>query len=108
MICWFTEAATDAFGNDHLSSAAGLGLLAGSACAHYSNVPYRRPEFKRLISEGMAPGIAADDHVALVYRDTALDDVVTTDPLAGAYRVDRVDDLIREERLEARLLGPGT
>jgi len=104
LICWFAEAATDAFGNDHLSAATGLGLLAGSACAHYSNVPYRRPEFGRLIGEGMAPGIGVDDHVALVYRDTSLEDVVTTDAAAAAYRVSLGPDGIREERLEGRIL----
>ncbi len=104
LICWFAEAATDAFGNDHLSSATGLGLLDGSACAHYSNVPFRRPEFGRLIREGMVAGVGVDDHVALVYRETALEDVVTVDPAAAAYRVSRAGDGIREERIEARLL----
>jgi peptidase E len=104
MICWFASAATDSFGDDQLRMVPALGLLAGSACAHYANVPYRRGEFQRLIHGGAAAGIAADDGVALVYADRELEEAVSVSDDAFAYRVRLDSDGITEEPIVPRLL----
>ena len=68
MNCWFEASVTDSFGplaplHD------GLGLLLGSACPHYDSEPERRPTYLRLVAEGFPPGYAAEDSVALNFRD---------------------------------------
>ncbi len=88
MICWFEQAATDSF-DDGLRPIEGLGLLAGSACAHFDD-PTRREQFVRLVADGRAaPGYGADDGVALDFEDGALREAVSCDPArsAKAYRV---------------------
>jgi dipeptidase E len=77
-----------------------LGLLAGSACPHYDGEEQRRPRYHELVADGLAPGIAADDGVALHYVGTELAEVVTCRPGAAAYRVTAGG----EERLAAREL----
>jgi hypothetical protein len=52
------------------------------------------------VSEGLAPGVAADDDVALHYVGEELREVVTSRPGATAYRVDAEG----ETPLEARLV----
>jgi dipeptidase E len=99
MICWFEQAVTDSFG-PQLDGMDGLGLLAGSACPHYDGEERRRPRYHELVAGGLAPGIAADDGVALHYVGTELAEVVTCRPGAAAYRVTAGG----EERLAAREL----
>ena len=99
MICWFEQAVTDSFG-PQLDGMDCLGLLAGSACPHYDGEERRRPRYHELVAGGLAPGIAADDGVALHYVGTELAEVVTCRPGAAAYRVTAGG----EERLAAREL----
>jgi peptidase E len=100
MICWFEHGVTDSFGPE-LAPMECLGFLRGSACPHYDGEERRRPVYTHLVAEGLPPGIAADDDVALHYVGTELREVVTSRPGASAYRVDPAG----EETLEARLLG---
>jgi len=99
MICWFEQAVTDSFGPD-LATLDCLGFLEGSACPHYDSEAQRRPVYTRLVGEGLAPGIAADDDVALHYLGPELREVVTSREGATAYRVEPAG----ETPLEARLL----
>jgi dipeptidase E len=99
MICWFEQGVTDSFGPE-LAPMDCLGFLPGSACPHYDGEERRRPVYTQLVAEGFAPGIAADDDVALHYVGTELRDVVTTRPEATAYRVGPQGEV----PLEARLL----
>jgi dipeptidase E len=99
MICWFEQAVTDSFG-PQLDGMDCLGLLAGSACPHYDGEEQRRPRYHELVADGLAPGVAADDGVALHYVGTELAEVVTCRPGAAAYRVTAGG----EERLAAREL----
>jgi len=99
MICWFECSVTDSFGalaplHD------GLGFLTGSACPHYDGEPERRPTFTRLVADGLPPGLAADDGVALHFNGTELEEIVSWRPGARAYRVGPDG----EAPLEARLL----
>jgi dipeptidase E len=99
MICWFEEAVTDSFGPD-LAALDCLGFLPGSACPHYDGEEQRRPVYTRLVREGLSPGVAADDDVALHYLGEEVHEVVTSREGATAYRVEPE----RETPLEARLV----
>ena len=87
MICWWEHGVTDSFG-PNLAALDCLGFLPGSACPHYDGEPARRPRYHELFDGGLAPGIAADDGVALHYEGTELVEIVTCRPGATAYRVD--------------------
>jgi dipeptidase E len=88
MICWFEQAATDSF-SDGLRPIDGLGLLAGSACAHFGDLT-RREQYLRLVADGLiAAGYGADDGVALDFEDGVLREAISCDAAMGAkaYRV---------------------
>ncbi len=99
MICWFEHAVTDSFGPE-LAPIECLGFLPGSACPHYDGEERRRPVYTQLVAEGLAPGVAADDDVALHYTGTELREVVTSREGASAYRVEPDG----EHELDVRLL----
>jgi dipeptidase E len=100
MICWFEHGVTDSFGPE-LASLDCLGFLPGSACPHYDGEERRRPVYTKLVKEGLAAGVAADDDAALHYVGTELHEVVTLREGATAYRVTQDG----ETALDARLLG---
>jgi len=99
MICWFEHAVTDSFGPE-LAPIECLGFLPGSACPHYDGEERRRPVYTQLVAEGLAPGVAADDDVALHYTGSELREVVTSRERASAYRVEPDG----EHELDVRLL----
>ena len=99
MICWFEHGVTDSFGPE-LAAMDCLGFLPGSACPHYDGEERRRPVYTRLVADGLAPGIAADDDAAVHFVGTELREVVTSRDGATAYRVTAEG----EQPLEARLL----
>ena len=65
-LCWFREALSAFHGAPR--SVRGLGLLPYSNCVHYDAEPARRLEYHSLVGEGMRPGFAAEDGVALHFR----------------------------------------
>lgn len=97
--CWFEDSVTDSFGALR-GLADGLGFLGGSFCPHYDSELDRRPIYRRLVANGMAPGLAVDDDGALVFHDGELQEVVSQRAGARGYRVTSDG----EEPLEARLL----
>jgi dipeptidase E len=107
MNCWFEQSVTDSFGTGKLAPLAdGLALVPGSCCPHYDGEDQRRPAFHRFIeSDELSGGWAADDGAALVFFGTALNEVVISRPSAAAYRVDKADSGVSEQRLAARYLG---
>jgi peptidase E len=98
MICWFEHGVTDSFGPE-LSSLECLGFLPGSACPHYDGEEQRRPVYTRLVGEGLPPGVAADDDVALHFVGTELREAVTSSEGAAAYRVEANSERVLETRL---------
>src|SRR3981189_1959360 len=66
----------------------GLGLLPDSNCVHYDAEPARRAEYHRFVGDGMRAGFAAEDGVALHFRGTSLECVVSSRAQASAYRVE--------------------
>jgi peptidase E len=88
-LCWFDGGVTDSFGPTLEPLGDALGLLDGSFCPHYDSEPQRRPTYTRLVREGkLPPGHAADDHVALSYAGTELEEIVAAHPGPQAWRVD--------------------
>ena len=100
MICWFEHGVTDSFGSE-LAPMECIGFLPGSACPHYDGEERRRPVYTQLVADGLAPGVAADDDVALHYVGTELREAVTSREGAAAYRVQPDGERV----LETRLLG---
>jgi len=105
-ICWFEHGLTDSVAGP-LTVMNGLGLLAGSCCPHYDSEPLRRPTFRRLIASGqIAPGVAADDGVALHYVNDRLPHAVSSRPGASAYAVNRRGRRTAETGIATRRLAP--
>jgi len=106
-LCWFEGGTTDSFGTALRPFTAGLALLAGSYCPHYSSEPGRRPLYEALVADGrLAPGIACDDGTAAHFADDALAEVVADRPgQQHGYRV-RPDGAggVTETVLATRLL----
>ena len=106
MICWFEEALTTSFGPGANPLRGCLGLLKGSACAHYSNAAVRRPGYHRLIESGnLKPGYAADNCAALHFVGGRLRESVSSIPEAKGYRVRLVAGKAVETVLPTRYLG---
>jgi len=102
-LCWFAEALT-AF-HSRPRRVSGLGLLPYSNCVHYDAEPARREEYHRFVGDGMRPGFAADDGVALHFRGRRLHAAVSSRPHAMAYRVAPEGGEVVESPLEVTYLG---
>jgi peptidase E len=106
-LCWFEGGTTDSFGLELRPFTAGLGLLAGSYCPHYSSEPGRRPLYESLVADGaLPPGIACDDGTAAHFADDELAGIVADRPGQIGYRV-QPDGAggATETALATRLLG---
>jgi peptidase E len=87
-LCWFESGTTDSFGIRLRPFTAGLGLLAGSYCPHYSAEPARRPLYESLIADGtLPPGIACDDGTAAHFAGSELAEIVSERAGRVGYRV---------------------
>src|SRR5436305_7139101 len=102
-LCWFAEAVTAFHGRPRRVQ--GLGLLPYSNCVHYDAETERRAEYHRFVGDGMCAGFAAEDGVALHFRGSSLERVVSSRPGAVAYRVEPAEDGVVETRLDAAFLG---
>ena len=103
-MCWFEHGISR--GGGEPASVAGLGVLAGSHCVHYSQDPERRDRFRREIAAGaIPPGLALDDHAAALFENGEIAEVVTSRGGASAYRVaPGAEPLADEVQLETRAL----
>jgi peptidase E len=105
MNCWYEGSSTDSFGPLR-ALPDGLGLLPGSACPHYFGEAERQAAYHRMIASGELPGgHAADDGVALLWRDGVLVEAVSERPDGQAFRVELVDGEVVETPLAVRFLG---
>ncbi len=102
-LCWFDEALSAFHGAPR--GVRGLGLLPYSNCVHYDAEPARRAEYHRFVGDGMRPGFAAEDGVALHFRRTRLRRVVSSRRDGRAYRVEHAGDGVVETPLEVSYLG---
>jgi dipeptidase E len=104
-LCWFEEALSAFHGPPR--RVRGLGLLPYSNCVHYNAEPARRAEYHSLVGEGMRPGFAVDDGVALHFQHTRLERIVSSRADGSAYHVEQVGNEVIENALEVSYLGSG-
>lgn len=77
-ICWFDLGHSDSGGGYSLIP--GLGLITGVMCPHFGSEEGREESFTNLQKEqSIFPAYAADDGVALHFRDGKLHDIIRTD-----------------------------
>ncbi len=103
-LCWFESGITDSFGPTLTSMQNCLGFLPGSFCPHYDSELSRRPAYQGAIAEGLTPGWAVDDGVALHFEGTELRAKVSTAPSAHLYRLEEIDGEVRETAIEPQPL----
>ncbi|GGU25093.1 peptidase E [Nocardioides albus] len=85
--CWYEASSTDSFGPT-APLPDGLGFLPGSFCPHYLGEEDRRETYVRFVGSGALPaGYAADDGVALLWRDGELVEAISERPDGVAYAV---------------------
>jgi dipeptidase E len=102
-LCWFEQALSAFHGAPR--PVRGLGLLPYSNCVHYDAEPARRAEYQQAIAEGMRPGFAVDDGVALHFLGTNLERAVSSRRSGRAYHVEADGDSVRETPLTVQFLG---
>jgi peptidase E len=91
-ICWFDGGTTDSFGTELRPFTAGLGMLPGSYCPHYSSEPTRRPAYHAFVAGGLlTAGVACDDGAAAHFTDNELAGIVADRPGATGYLVQAGD-----------------
>jgi dipeptidase E len=101
-LCWFEEALSAFHGAPRV--ARGLGFLPYSNCVPYDAEPARRAEYHRFIADGMRAGYAVDDGVAVHFRATAVERVVSSRPEGGAFLVEPHGEHVRETPLPVSCL----
>lgn len=106
-LCWYEEGVTDSYGRvTPLGKIEGLGFLPGSHCPHYDGETNRRPAYHALIRSGaLLDGVAADDGVALHYKDSRLHQVVSSRPNGRAFHVRLANGEVHEEEILPVYLG---
>ena len=101
-ICWFSDLL---LGNssDGYELHPGLGLLAGSACPHYSNEAPRKNAYHHHIADGsLSSGIAIDDGVAVWIVDGVVKSVdIARDDGSNAYVISQVAEGVNIRPLKA-------
>lgn len=90
---WFEASSTDSFG-PLAPLEDGLGLIPGSVCPHYHGEPGRAETFRGWIETGQlpGPGLAIDDHAAVVFENFTATSVIAEKPEAHASVVEGRDD----------------
>lgn len=101
LVCWFESPVTDSLHDGTLRTVPGLGLLPGSACAHFGD-PMRRAAYPTLVRDGLPGGYAVEDDVALIFEGTRFREAVS--PRAGAHGY-LVEAGRPEHELPVRILG---
>ncbi len=84
-MCWFEAGVTKSSGTAR--TAAGLGLIPGSLCAHYHEEPERRLAYLTAVERGLPGGYGLDDYAGLLWSGARLAGAICARPGAGAYRV---------------------
>jgi dipeptidase E len=109
-ICWFEWGASDSASPGTRSAPLRcLGFLKGSCSPHWGGEVHRRRDFHAMIRRGDLPaGYGICDGAAAVFEDARLAEVVSNDPTAGAFRVERSGDRLHETPLPARCLASAT
>jgi dipeptidase E len=103
-LCWFEEGTTDSRPKE-LTKIECLGFLKGSHSPHYDGERERRPEYHKLIKDGvLKPGYAVDNNAAIYFEDNSVKRVVATNEKSKAYFVDMAGGKIKETPLPVELI----
>ena len=102
-LCWFEEGVAAFHGEP--TAVRGLGLLPGSNSVHYDGERRRGCAYRRMLLDGMAPGLAAEDGTGLHFVGERLARVVSSRPGARAYRMRRAGGRVTKSPIEAHYLG---
>jgi dipeptidase E len=102
-LCWFEQALSAFHGAPR--PVRGLGFLPYSNCVHYDAEPARRREYRRFVADGMRPGFAVEDGVALHFVGTSLERVISSRADGNAFLIEPSGKRVRETRLKASVLG---
>ena len=103
-ICWFEQGLTDSF-SDRLQPLDCLGFLPGSCCPHYDGEPQRRPAFHQLLGAGkISAGVAIEDWTAVHFKDSEIDQVVSSKRGARAYSMRAAHGSVQEVALASTFL----
>ena len=105
-ICWFEWGASDSAAPGTRSGPLRcLGFLKGSCSPHWGGELHRRREFHAMIRRGDMPaGYGICDGAALLFEESRLAEVVSTDASASAFHVTLNGDRLSETPLAARQL----
>jgi len=98
-MCWFDAACTDTYWEAGYRPLRGLGFLPGGCRVHYSNQRHEQSErlHAALLAGAVPSTIAIDDDAAVLFRDGAVEKVVSWANGAAAFRLTRLDDANVEE-----------
>ena len=90
-MCWFEGGVSMSGGQPEVVH--GIGLLPGSLSVHLDGESERLPVYEHAVATGaLAPGYAADDGAAVVFRGTRLSECVASRPGARVVRVEADGD----------------
>lgn len=104
-LCWHVGGPTRSFGPDLRVITNGLGFLPFGNGVHYdSDESWRRALHAAVASGELPTSYATDNGAALLYEGTDLADVISDRDGPSAYRVERVDGVVVETRLPARVV----
>lgn len=103
-LCWF-EAGVSDYLPGQLNPLECLGFLKGSHSPHYNHAG-RRPTYQQLVADSvLSNGYAADDGVGLHFVNEQLENIVSSNPEAKAYRIEKDGDWVAETVLVPTYLG---
>jgi peptidase E len=104
-LCWFERGITDSYGPDLKPLTNGLGFLPGAFSPHFDSDRRRPVLFPEFVRRFGAPALAAEDGVALHYRDGRLVRAVSSRPAARAFRFELADGTVTTETITPEYLG---
>jgi dipeptidase E len=102
-LCWFAQGVSAFHGPPEVVD--GLGFLPWSNCVHFGCGSEREAAYRRFVRDGMRQGYAAEDGTALHFTGERLLRVVSSRPVARAYRVSRQGGRVVRRALAATYLG---
>ncbi|HSU17112.1 peptidase E [Longimicrobium sp.] len=104
-LCWFERGITDSYSPDLKPLTNGLGFLPGAFSPHYDSDRRRPVLFPEFVRRFGAPALAAEDGVALHFRDGQLVRAVSSRPEAVAFRFTLAEGEVTTERITPTYLG---
>jgi peptidase E len=104
-LCWFERGITDSYSPDLKPLTNGLGFLPGAFSPHYDSDSRRPVIFPDFVRRFGGPALAAEDGVALHFRDGRLIRAVSSRPAALAYRFEMADGAVTTETITPEYLG---